>query len=817
MVDRAVGLLFARLVFPDAMGPVLPLLAAAHCAAAAVRLGRRLLHRPARQATARQLQKLRQRSKLVDLAVAGAEQLGRAAWRYGEPAGVLLLLAAAWAAVHPSSQQVAEAVAALIPVLLGYQQTSRQCAVGQLLGPAAEEAWHRRHKWAARRTAHLQRDLPDSPPLAGAADAWDAMCLSIAVAVGGLGFGGSGLDLPAGSSNSSGVLGGWGAGSDLGGWQLWGSVALGRGGGGGGGGREAGCGRVRGSAVSPQAQPTPTQDAQAALGQPEGAPAGAQCTAGALPGMPPSAAAVAQPEGAPAGAQRTDGALPGMPPSAAAAAEPLGCPVSPFAVPLPEQPATPVQQRQQQQQQQWAAILDSPSELCAPLWKGQGQEGWNGQPPPPPPQPQQHAWALNGSGSVGSEASSQAVAAMRDFMHPAHWAAARAAEWQQERAPGRGGATGAGTGAAATGSGGGSSSSSSGRASFLHSDQSDSGYWSSDDNTSGALFEGSLSSELAMPPGALPAGAPAGFWGAAAAAVSRPAHGLSPASGLAGVPWGAPGHASGEPGAVSPIERGQQGQQQKQQREEIPPLAALYGEADHLLHAHPLTALERLQLGLRAVHLVLLFAPFLLLGGAMLLLAAQLPAATTVRRQRAASIAAAPPAAVGSSRATRGAARLRVGAFRLLLWACRHSGAAFIKWGQWTSTREDVFPEVSPSFPICDSFALDCCARPHWVSHALPYQHVTPSPSHSPLLLHAPHTLALQDFCAVLSELHDRAPVHSPAATRRIVEAALGRPLEEAFLSFEEQPLASGSIAQVRARVRVSSLNRPVPDAVGTA
>ena len=81
------------------------------------------------------------------------------------------------------------------------------------------------------------------------------------------------------------------------------------------------------------------------------------------------------------------------------------------------------------------------------------------------------------------------------------------------------------------------------------------------------------------------------------------------------------------------------------------------------------------------------------------------------------------------------------------LTALRCSGAAFIKWGQWSSTREDVFPD---------------------------------------------------EFCRVLSELHDAAPTHSLRLARRTVEAAFGgRTLEQLFLSFEPRPVASGSIAQV--------------------
>ena len=34
-------------------------------------------------------------------------------------------------------------------------------------------------------------------------------------------------------------------------------------------------------------------------------------------------------------------------------------------------------------------------------------------------------------------------------------------------------------------------------------------------------------------------------------------------------------------------------------------------------------------------------------------------------------------------------------AWRLLLLGVRNSGAAFIKWGQWSATREDLFPQAS--------------------------------------------------------------------------------------------------------------------------
>ncbi|KAK9681769.1 hypothetical protein RND81_10G026600 [Saponaria officinalis] len=95
--------------------------------------------------------------------------------------------------------------------------------------------------------------------------------------------------------------------------------------------------------------------------------------------------------------------------------------------------------------------------------------------------------------------------------------------------------------------------------------------------------------------------------------------------------------------------------------------------------------------------------------------------------------------------------------FRTLwLQVVRHTleraGPAFIKWGQWAATRPDLFP---------------------------------------------------RDMCNELSELHSKAPEHSFAYTKKTIEQAFGRRLTEIFESFEEQPVASGSIAQVhRAVVR---------------
>ncbi|KAK6268875.1 hypothetical protein QUC31_013035 [Theobroma cacao] len=80
------------------------------------------------------------------------------------------------------------------------------------------------------------------------------------------------------------------------------------------------------------------------------------------------------------------------------------------------------------------------------------------------------------------------------------------------------------------------------------------------------------------------------------------------------------------------------------------------------------------------------------------------------------------------------------------------AGPAFIKWGQWAATRPDLFP---------------------------------------------------RDLCTKLSELHSKAPEHSFAYTKKTIERAFGRKLSEIFEGFEEETVASGSIAQVhRASLR---------------
>jgi len=83
----------------------------------------------------------------------------------------------------------------------------------------------------------------------------------------------------------------------------------------------------------------------------------------------------------------------------------------------------------------------------------------------------------------------------------------------------------------------------------------------------------------------------------------------------------------------------------------------------------------------------------------------------------------------------------------LLVSALARCGPVGIKWGQWASTRYDLFEE---------------------------------------------------DFCEALGTLTNAAPAHGYAHSRAAIEAAFGQPLGSLFDSFDEKPVASGSIGQAR-------------------
>ncbi|CAK0783811.1 hypothetical protein CVIRNUC_007011 [Coccomyxa viridis] len=238
---------------------------------------------------------------------------------------------------------------------------------------------------------------------------------------------------------------------------------------------------------------------------------------------------------------------------------------------------------------------------------------------------------------------------------------------------------------------------------------------------------------------------------------------------------------------------------------------ALFGQADHMSFTGDLTLSDRGTMALRASYLITIFLPFILLGPLLLGLADLLlrwsegsrvhingarraPAlpgaegeagsssAPGLRRalqsadeaQEKVPSAAGLNAPAGQQQPPAGAAeieeitpasgtaadedrwmeraarKLRMRAWRLLLLGVRNSGAAFIKWGQWSATREDLFP---------------------------------------------------QDLCVALAELHDRAPIHSWKASKAEIEKAFGQPVEELFDSIDHKALASGSIAQVHRAV----------------
>lgn len=84
--------------------------------------------------------------------------------------------------------------------------------------------------------------------------------------------------------------------------------------------------------------------------------------------------------------------------------------------------------------------------------------------------------------------------------------------------------------------------------------------------------------------------------------------------------------------------------------------------------------------------------------------------------------------------------------FPLLGTTVASSGAAFIKWAQWSSTRPDMFPEK---------------------------------------------------LCSVLASLQTASPTHSLSYTKHEIQQVFHSPIEEIFQSFDVTPIASGSIAQI--------------------
>ncbi len=370
-----------------------------------------------------------------------------------------------------------------------------------------------------------------------------------------------------------------------------------------------------------------------------------------------------------------------------------------------------------------------------------GKRGGTWDSPSEVPCSPQPGWAhLGASGAVGG-----AAAADADFMHPTHWAAARQAATAAAAAAVAGGGGGGGGPAHST-----STSSVAGGSGSAHSFLLPGACYSSSETSSEA---GELAAFAAGFAGADALPSPAG--GSSGAEQQRRAEAALTVTALASPAAAQPapvaqlvaagsGDASAaqaggnadEPAATAAGAAG------REEEEALP----LYGRGDHLLQAaRPLTLAERLQLVLRAGELFYLFAPFLLLGCFMLLLASQLEAAAArrrSRRQRAgvqahtpAGAAAATPAAVQAAdafvqeqqqqqqqqqqggedededvpaAASPAAQRLKTAAWRLLLRACKRAGAATVKWAQWGSTREDVFPEVNIKSSRPQSAASPC-------------------------------------------------------------------------------------------------------------
>ena len=80
--------------------------------------------------------------------------------------------------------------------------------------------------------------------------------------------------------------------------------------------------------------------------------------------------------------------------------------------------------------------------------------------------------------------------------------------------------------------------------------------------------------------------------------------------------------------------------------------------------------------------------------------------------------------------------------------ALAQCGPVGIKWGQWASTRYDLFED---------------------------------------------------DFCETIGTLTNMAPSHSYSCTKEAVERSFGQPIDAIFECFDAEPLASGSIGQVHA------------------
>lgn len=129
LVDRAAGMLMARVLFPNATRPALDaattVWAVTAITKAALTYGSILQkNRSSRTNTVSSQTNWR---KHVSSAWSASLQVAQ---QYGEPAAVLAFAGMAWALIQPSSCEIAQCMAALVPVLAGYGETARVCATG---------------------------------------------------------------------------------------------------------------------------------------------------------------------------------------------------------------------------------------------------------------------------------------------------------------------------------------------------------------------------------------------------------------------------------------------------------------------------------------------------------------------------------------------------------------------------------------------------------------------------------------------------------------------------------------------------------------
>ena len=72
-------------------------------------------------------------------------------------------------------------------------------------GEATEAAFRARHRWAARRVAHLLKGLPDRPPLQAASEVIESASVNIGLLVEGQPFLGSTVDVVSASGGLEGI------------------------------------------------------------------------------------------------------------------------------------------------------------------------------------------------------------------------------------------------------------------------------------------------------------------------------------------------------------------------------------------------------------------------------------------------------------------------------------------------------------------------------------------------------------------------------------------------------------------------------------